>query len=208
MMKIKLKHIAVIGFFAFFVSSCSVGEWLIEDIDAEDIKFDDLYYEIDEQNEADVDESKKYNAVVKKDEYPSVQTTKGANMLDLETPLRCFVNWGTQEMISSIPYNMPAFNLVRNGINDHLPKFEVNVFSFDTMSAEKALLKLTKEAEIKLVAKDAPYAGISAENLRGDFTDVVNMITDAAEVYYTYNATNKTLRIFRKANFSLFIPRM
>ena len=102
---------------------------------------------------------------------------------------------------------MKAFNLVKNGQNDSLPRFEVNGFSFGTMSAEKALLKLTKEAGLKLVAKDAPYASISAENLRGDFTDVVNMIADAAEIYYTYNSVNKTLRISRKANFSLFIPK-
>ena len=148
-----------------------------------------------------------YTAEVKKPSYPAVRTPQGTNRLDLETPLRCFVNWETQQMISTVPYNIKAFNLVRNGKNDMLPRFEVNGFSFDTMSAEKALLKLTKEADLKLVAKDAPYASISAENLRGDFTDVVNMIADAAEIYYTYNAANKTLRISRKANFSLYVPQ-
>lgn len=148
-----------------------------------------------------------YTAVVEKKTYPKIRTPKGANQLDLETPLRCFVNWETQQMISTVPYNLKAFNLVRNGKNDLLPRFEVNGFSFETMSAEKALLKLTKEAGLKLVAKDAPYASISAENLRGDFTDVVNMIADAAEIYYTYNAANKTLRISRKTNFSLYIPK-
>lgn len=148
-----------------------------------------------------------YSAVVKKYSYPEIRTPDGANELDLETPLRCFVNWDTQQMISSVPYNLNAFNLVKNTQNDSLPRFEVNGFSFNTMPAEKALLKLTKEAGIKLVAKDAPYAGISAENLNGDFTDVVNMIADAAEIYYTYNATNKTLRISRKANFSLYVPK-
>ena len=148
-----------------------------------------------------------YTVEVKKPSYPAVRTPQGTNRLDLETPLRCFVNWETQQMISTVPYNIKAFNLVRNGKNDMLPRFEVNGFSFDTMSAEKALLKLTKEADLKLVAKDAPYASISAENLRGDFTDVVNMIADAAEIYYTYNAANKTLRISRKANFSLYVPQ-
>ncbi|MCQ2740721.1 MAG: hypothetical protein MJ210_01200 [Alphaproteobacteria bacterium] len=148
-----------------------------------------------------------YTTVIEKRSYPEIRTTKGADYLDLETPLRCFVNWETQQMISTIPYNLKAFNLSRNGKNDMLPRFEVNGFSFGTMPAEKALLKLTKEAGLKLVAKDAPYASISAENLRGDFTDVINMITDAAEVYYTYNATNKTLRLSRKANFSLYIPK-
>ena len=152
-------------------------------------------------------DSNGFSAIVEKTSYPEIRTPKGANQLDLETPLRCFVNWDTQEMISSVPYNLKAFNLVRNGQNDPLPKFEVNGFSFETMPAEKALLKLTKAADIKLVAKDAPYASISAENLRGDFTDVVNMIADAGEIYYTYNSTNKTLRISRKSNFSLYIPK-
>lgn len=137
----------------------------------------------------------------------TISTTPGAQKLDLETPLRCNVNWSTQQMISTIPYNLKAFNIVRNGNNDLLPRFEVNGFSFETMPAEKALHKLTKEAGIKLIAKDAPYASISAENLRGEFSEVINMICDAAEIYYTYNATNKTLRISRKANFSLYVPQ-
>ncbi len=148
-----------------------------------------------------------YTAQVDKPAYPVIRTPKGANQLDLEVPLRCFVNWNTQQMISTIPYNLKAFNLVRNGNNDLLPRFEVTGFSFETMPAEKALLKLTKEAGIKLVAKDAPYTSISAENLRGELTEVINVITEAAEVYYTYNANNKTLRISRKANFSLYVPQ-
>lgn len=136
-----------------------------------------------------------------------VRTPKGASSFDLETPLRCSVNWQTQQMISTIPYNIKAFNLVRNGSNDMLPRFEVTGFSFDTMPAEKALYKLTKEAGIKLIAKDAPYSSISAENLRGELSEVIQMIADAAEIYYSYDAHNKTLRISRKANFSLYVPQ-
>ena len=157
--------------------------------------------------ETEQDKASVYTAKIEKKTYPEIRTTQGADQLDLETPLRCSVNWSTQQMISTIPYNLKAFNLVSNGKSDPLPRFEVNGLSFETMPAEKALLKLTNEAGLKLVAKDAPYAGISAENLRGDFTDVVNMIADAAEIYYTYNASNKTLRISRKSNFSLYIPK-
>ena len=82
-----------------------------------------------------------------------IRTPKGASSLDLETPLRCNVNWKTQEMITALPYNMKAFNLTRNGINNPLPRFEVTGFSFKTMPAEKALLKLLKEADIRLAAK-------------------------------------------------------
>jgi hypothetical protein len=136
-----------------------------------------------------------------------IRTPKGASSLDLETPLRCNVNWKTQQMITTLPYNIKAFNLTRNGINYPLPRFEVTGFSFDTMPAEKALLKLTKEAGIKLIAKDAPYTSISAENLRGEFSDVIKMITEAAEIYYSYNADTKTLTISRKTNFTLYVPK-
>lgn len=136
-----------------------------------------------------------------------IRTPKGASSLDLETPLRCYVNWSTQEMIKAIPYNMKAFNLVRNGKNDMLPRFEVTGFTFATMPAEKAMYKLIKEAGIKLVAKDAPYASISAENLRGELSEVIGMIADAAEIYYAYDAERKTLTISRKSNFSLYVPK-
>ena len=68
-----------------------------------------------------------------------IRTSQGARALDLETPLRCYVNWKTQEMITSIPYNVKAFNLVRNGKNDMLPRFEVTGFTFSTMPAEKGI---------------------------------------------------------------------
>ena len=32
-----------------------------------------------------------------------IRTPKGASSLDLETPLRCNVNWKTQEMITALP---------------------------------------------------------------------------------------------------------
>lgn len=136
-----------------------------------------------------------------------ITTPKGASSFDLETPLRCSVNWRNQEMISALPYNLKAFNMVRNGTNQPLPRFEVTGFSFETMPAEQALLKLTKEAGIKLVAKDAPYPKISAENLRGEFSEVIKMITGAADIFYTYNADSKTLTISRKANFTVYVPK-
>ena len=150
------------------------------------------------------------NVVTAKIEAPEklpIHTSEGARSLDLEAPLRCSVNWNAQQIITTIPFNVKAFNLVRNGRNDMLPRYEVNGFSFETMPAEKALYKLLKEADIRVIAKDAPYASISAENLRGELAEVVKMIAEAAEIYYNYDAENKTLRISRKSNFSLYIPQ-
>lgn len=187
------KKIIVSTLFVILLNGCSPFEKFTQN---EDGVF------IEEQNVAEQFNAKIYNPT-----YPTIRTPKSVDQLDLEKPLRCFVNWNSQQMISTIPYNLKAFNLVRNGQNDLLPRFEVNGFSFETMPAEKALLKLTKEAGMKLVAKDAPYSSISADNLHGELAEVIDIITEAAEIYYTYNANTKTLRISRKANFSLYVPQ-
>lgn len=142
--------------------------------------------------------------------YPNdkkdIRTPDGANALDLETPLRCNVNWKTQQMVLTLPFNNSAFRIEHLDKNDKLPEFEVTGFTFDTMSAEKALYKLTKEAGIKLVAKDAPYASLSGDNIKGEFSDVVDMITEAAEIFYSYDDENKIMTLSRKTEISLFVP--
>lgn len=145
--------------------------------------------------------------VVYPEDQRYIRTPDGANALDLETPLRCNVNWETQQMVLTLPINNSAFKFERMERNDKLPRFEVTGFTFDTMPAEKALYKLTKEAGIKLVAKDAPYASLSGDNIKGEFTDVVNMITNAAEVYYSYNSENKTMTLHRKSEMILYVPQ-
>lgn len=136
-----------------------------------------------------------------------IKTTKGAAELDLETPLRCHVNWKKQELITAVPYNTKSFSLIQNGRNDALPLYEVNGLSFKSLPAQKALLKLLKAADIHLLAKDAPYARISGENLNGNLSDIVKMMTDAAGIFYSYDAERKLLRISRRANFTLYVPK-
>ena len=128
-------------------------------------------------------------------------------MLDLETPLRCNVNWQTQQLILTLPFNNSAFNLKPVNPSDDLPLLEVTGFTFETMPAEKALAKLLKEAGIKVSAKDAPYASVSGEDLKGELTDVVNMIANAAGVFYHYDDTNKLLTLSRKQEHIIYVPK-
>ena len=83
-----------------------------------------------------------------------LRTSFRADDLDLETPLRCNVNWKTQQMVLTLPFNNSDFRIERLDKNDNLPEFEVTGFTFETMPAEQALYRLTKEAGIKLVAKE------------------------------------------------------
>ncbi len=137
----------------------------------------------------------------------SIRTPDGANALDLETPLRCNVNWQTQQLILTLPFNNTAFKLKSVKPSDDLPRLEVTGFTFETMPAEKALVQLTKEAGITLTAKDAPYASVSGEDLKGELTDVVNMITNAAGIFYTYDATNKVMTLSKRSDQIVYVPK-
>lgn len=137
-----------------------------------------------------------------------IRTTEGANALDLETPLRCNVNWDMQQMVLTLPYVNSAFKLERNGQNDPLPRFEVTGYTFDMMPAEQALAKLTKEAGIRVSSADGPYTSISAEDLKGEFSEVIKMIADSAGIYYTYNAKDKILTLSRRVNMTLYTPQV
>ena len=135
-----------------------------------------------------------------------LRTTFRANDLDLETPLRCNVNWKTQEMVQILPHNNVSFRFERNDINDALPEFEVRNFTFDNIPTEQALLKLTDEAGVILVAKDAPYPKLYGKNLSGSFKDVVEKITKSSDLFYRYDKKMNSLILSRRASFTLYIP--
>ena len=134
------------------------------------------------------------------------RTLHRANDLDLETPLRCNVNWKTQEMVQILPHNSVSFNIERNDVNDNLPDFEVRNFEFDNVPAEQALLKLTKEAGITLVAKDAPYPTLYGKDLNGSFKSVLEMIARSADLFYRYDAKMNSIILSRRASFTLNLP--
>ncbi len=147
------------------------------------------------------------NFIILPQENPyMLRTTFRANDLDLETPLRCNVNWKTQEMVQILPHNNVSFRIERNDVNDELPDFEVRNFTFDNIPAEQALLKLTQEANIVLVAKDAPYPNLYGKNLNGSFKEVVEMISRSADLFYRYDAKTNSLILSRRASFTLYAP--
>jgi hypothetical protein len=135
-----------------------------------------------------------------------LRTSFRANDLDLETPLRCNVNWKTQEMVQILPHNNVSFRIDRNDVNDPLPKFEVKNFTFDNIPAEQALFQLTKEAGITLVAKDAPYPTLYGKNINGSFSEVVEMIARSADLFYRYDAKMNSIILSRRASFTLYAP--
>ncbi len=135
-----------------------------------------------------------------------LRTPHNANELDLETPLRCNVNWQTQEMVQILPHNNISFRIEMTDVNDDLPKFEVRDFSFENIPSEQALLKITKEAGVILVAKDGPYPSLYGKNINGSFDEVVKMIAQSADVFYRYDKQMNSIILSRKNNFTLYAP--
>lgn len=157
------------------------------------------------QSVSESSESGNYMVLPQQDPY-MLRTLHRANDLDLETPLRCNVNWKTQEMVQILPHNSVSFNIERNDVNDDLPDFEVRNFEFDNVPAEQALLKLTKEADITLVAKDAPYPTLYGKDLNGSFKSVLEMIARSADLFYRYDAKMNSIILSRRASFTLNFP--
>lgn len=135
-----------------------------------------------------------------------LRTIHRAHDLDLETPLRCNVNWKTQEMVQILPHNNVSFKIERNDVNDKLPDFEVRDFTFDNLTADQALLKLTKEAGMILVAKDAPYPSLYGKDLNGSFKEVLDVITKSADLFYRYDAKTNSLILSRRGSFTMYTP--
>lgn len=200
-MKNKYLFFSFMMFLAFGISSCSsYSEEIPQEVPQTDAS--------KPVQQTHIKETKPLEVAMQDPQDPMmIRTPEGANALDLETPLRCNVNWKTQQMVLTLPYVKSAFKLERNGQNDPLPRFEVTGYSFEMMPAEKAIARLTKEAEIKVSSKDGPYTSISAEDLKGEFSEVIKMIADSADVYYTYNAKDKILTLSRRVNMTLYTPQ-
>lgn len=134
------------------------------------------------------------------------KTTRSAEMVSLESPMRCTVHETQQNIMTVIPFKQEAFKLERADKSDPLPRYEVTGFSFDGQTTERVFYKLLNEAKIKVVAEGGPFPELAAENITGELSEVMNMIADAADVYYRYNDQQKVLIVSREVNWNFYIP--
>lgn len=134
------------------------------------------------------------------------KTTRSAEMVSLETPLRCTLQDSEQNIMTVIPFKQEAFRLERADKSDPLPRYEVTGFSFDGQTAEKVFYKLLGEAKIKVIGVDGPFPELAAENIQGELSEVMDMIAGAADVYYQYNSAQKVLLVSREVTWNLHVP--
>ena len=134
------------------------------------------------------------------------KTTRAAEMVSLESPLRCTIHDSQQNIITVIPFKQEAFKLERADKSDPVPRYEVTGFSFDGQTEEKVFFKLLGEANINVIGVDGPFPELAAENIQGELSEVMDMIADAADVYYQYDAEEKVLLVSREVTWNLHVP--
>ncbi len=183
------KFFYFIGF--LFFASCSTGLELINNLP---IVVDNSSYDI-----------KVNDFVPVFDKTPS-RTLENVEKFNLETPLRCEVDWESQSIISTQPFKRRDFYLERVDKGDPLPLLNVENLSFENKPVDEILRILLKNTGIQVYATDVFYKKLSQKEINGDLTKVVDLITSLGNVYYSYDNRIKRITLRRYAKWNLHVP--
>ena len=151
-------------------------------------------------------EQQQMNRQLQKGNDISVMDLSSATTLNIETPIRCDIPFPTKQIISNIPMNSDDFKMTRLDKNDPLPRYEVNGYTFTNQPLDLAIQNLVTEAGIHVFSDDGLYPEISAEDLRGELSDVIEELANAGDAYFRYDAMKKKLYLSRWARFELSVP--
>ncbi|MBR1544346.1 MAG: hypothetical protein IJ638_00170 [Alphaproteobacteria bacterium] len=139
------------------------------------------------------------------DKIPS-RTLENVEKFSIEIPLRCEVDWETQKLISSQPFDRRDFLLERVDKGDPLPDLKVENLSFENKSVDEVLRILLKNTGIQVYATDSFYKVLSQKEISGNLTHVVNLITSLGGIYYNYDNRIKRITLKRYAKWNLHVP--
>ena len=139
------------------------------------------------------------------DKLPS-RTLENVEKFNLETPLRCEVDWETQQLISTQPFDRRDFLLERVDKGDALPDLKVENLSFENKSVDEVLRILLKNTGIQIYATDSFYKTLSQKETGGNLTQVIDLITSLGGVYYNYDNRIKRITLKRYAKWNLHVP--
>ena len=134
------------------------------------------------------------------------RTLENAEKFNLETPLRCEVDWETQTLISTQPFNRRDFVLERVDKGDALPNLKVDNLSFENKPVDEVLRMLLKNTGIQVYATDSFYKKLTQKEIGGNLTQVIDLITSLGNVYYSYDNRIKRITLRRYAKWNLHVP--
>ena len=127
--------------------------------------------------------------------------------LDIELPFRCSVTSDSEEeLTSSVALSKLDFTVRLPGQTGLLPRYQVNGFSFNQKTVDKAVSELVKSAGISVVAEDGKYATLSAQDLNGELSSVLEKLVREGNAFYTYQTESRTLFLTHKAKALIQVP--
>lgn len=136
-----------------------------------------------------------------------LSTTPSAAILNIEAPFRCSVKeFGDVDVMTTIALREQDFKMSVVNEGGKLPRYEVNGFSFTSMPVDEAIQKLVDEAGISVYTEDNVYPELNANDVYGELEPVLNELTNAADIYYHYDAPRKRLYLSRRAKVELQLP--
>jgi hypothetical protein len=134
------------------------------------------------------------------------RTIENVEKFNLETPIRCTVDWDSQTLISAQPFERSDFLLERVDKGDKLPAMDVENLSFENRPVDDIVRTLLKNTGIQVYATDMFYKKMTQDEINGDLTKVMDLITSIGGVYYSYDNRTKRLTLRRYAKWNLHVP--
>ena len=134
------------------------------------------------------------------------RTFEDVEKFNIETPMRCAVDWSDQRLISAQPFNRRDFYLERVDKGDRLPDLKVDNLSFEDKPVDAILGSLLRNTGIQVYATDDFYKRLTQEALGGELASVVDLVSSMGGVYYSYDDRMKRLTLRRYAKWNLHVP--
>jgi hypothetical protein len=139
-------------------------------------------------------------------EKKPARTFEDVEKFNLETPMRCAVDWMDQKIISALPFKRRDFYLERVDRGDALPDLKVDNLSFEDKPVDDVLRSLLRNTGVQVYATDDFYKKLTQEDIGGDLAKVVDLISSMGGVYYSYDDRMKRLTLRRYAKWNLHVP--
>ena len=138
-----------------------------------------------------------------------MKNPKSLKYLDLELPFRCSpVTEDEGEGLSTtVALRDVDFSVRLTAQTNLLPRYQVNGFFFSYKTVDVAVAELLEEAGIKVVAKEGKYTTLSAQDLKGELSSVLEELLDQGNLFYTYQADSKTLFLEHKVRAVVQLPQ-
>lgn len=139
----------------------------------------------------------------------AMKNPKSLEYLDLELPFRCSSATSDEgEGVSaSVALRDLDFSVRLPAQTSLLPRYQVNGFSFSKKTVDVAIAELLEEAGIKVVAEEGKYATLSAQDLKGELSSVLEELLEQGNLFYTYQADSKTLSLEHKVRAVVQVPQ-